>query len=301
MNASSGLTLVEVLIAMVLVLVVSTASLAFVARGRAAYRAGESLAELQETLDAALAVLEPEIAMAGYLGLAPPASNVAGSSPVGSVEAAGLAVSGGCIPSLALDLAEPLSGADGVYESDPGRPLQCRPGPDGRAMPGADTLILRRAAAVGTAREPGRLQLETSLRQARLVADGSSQFGTTARFHDLEVGAYYVSADSTGRHGRPSLRRKRLVGGTRPAFQDEELVSGIADLQVEFGIDSPGDGISGVERWIAPGLQGPGESIRAVRLHLVAVSEFQPASLPAQLRRQQATRVIAIRNVVGLP
>lgn len=301
MNGAAGLTLVEVLIAMVLVLVVSTASLAFVARGRAAYRAGESQAELQETLDAALAVLEPEIAMAGYLGLAPPATTVAGSTSVGSAEPAALAVTGGCVPSLALDLAEPLSGADGAYESDSGRPLQCRPGPDGRAVPGADTLILRRAAAAATAREPGRLQLETSLRHARLIADGSSQFGTTARIHDLEVGAYYVSPDSTGRHGRPSLRRKRLVGGTRPSFQDEELVSGIADLQVEFGIDSPGDGDPGVERWVAPGLQGPDDSIRAVRLQLAAVSEFQPASLPAQLRRQQATRVIAIRNVVGPP
>lgn len=301
MNRSTGLTLVEVLIAMLLVLLVCTVSLAFVARGRAAHRAGESQSQLQETLDTAFAVLELEAAMAGYLGLAPPASPVEGAEAVGSAEAPELTVGGGCVASLALDLAEPTAGADGAFEAGHGLELRCRPGPDGRAMTGADTLILRRAAALPTTRQSGRLQLETSLRQARLVADGSAQYAAAARFHDAEVGAYYVSADSTGRRGTPSLRRKRLIGGTSPAFQDEELVSGIADLQVEFGVDTAGDGDLGIDRWVAPGLQMPGETIRALRLRLAAVSENRDVGLPDRLRRQEAARVVALRNAPGLP
>ena len=56
--------------------------------------------------------------------------------------------------------------------------------------------------------------------------------GPPAR-HRLEVEVYYVSRDSTGARDVPSLRRKRLVGGTAgPRFEDEELAPGISRLQV---------------------------------------------------------------------
>jgi prepilin-type N-terminal cleavage/methylation domain-containing protein len=46
MRTHSGLTLVEVLVAMTLVLVVIAGSTAFVTRGRAAHRTSESVAQL---------------------------------------------------------------------------------------------------------------------------------------------------------------------------------------------------------------------------------------------------------------
>jgi type IV pilus assembly protein PilW len=49
---------------------------------------------------------------------------------------------------------------------------------------------------------------------------------------------YYVSADTEPGDGIPSLRRIALVKG--PAMQDQTLVSGVADLQVQFGIDANG-------------------------------------------------------------
>ena len=70
MNRNSGLSLVEVLIAMLLVLVVIAGSIAFVARGRSAHRTSEALAQLEESLDAAFALPVDEIRLAGYLGLA---------------------------------------------------------------------------------------------------------------------------------------------------------------------------------------------------------------------------------------
>lgn len=49
---------------------------------------------------------------------------------------------------------------------------------------------------------------------------------------------YYVSADTDAGDGIPSLRRVALIKG--PAMQDQTLVSGVADLQVQFGIDADG-------------------------------------------------------------
>ncbi len=297
----SGLTLVEVLVAMLIVLIVLTGSLAFVARGRAAHRTSESLAQLEEALDAAFSVLVAEIQLAGYLGLAPPASAVAGASAVGTPERADLLVSGSCGPSLAHDLGTSLAAVDSAFEALPGLPIRCRPSPDGRHVPQTDTLLVRHAAATESRAQPGRLQLETNLRSAVLSASGSGSLGANSRWHDLEVGTYYISADSTGRADWPSLRRKRLVGGTRPAFQDEELVSGIADLQIELGVDDPDDSDTAVDRWVRPNDPLLGGAIRALKLELEARSDVPELSQPGMSRRKRVARVVELRNHGALP
>jgi type IV pilus assembly protein PilW len=297
----AGLTLVEILVAMSLMLVVLAGSTAFVARGRGAHRTSEAVAQLEEALDAAFAVLVDEIRLSGYLGLAPPMTPVAGASLIGNPEAAALAVSGACGNSLAHDLTSPMVAIDGAYAAAPGRPLGCRPSPAGRVMPSADTLVLRHGSAEATRPEAGRLQLETNLRSAALSAGGQAALGPDSRWHDLEAGVYYVSADSTGRNGWPSLRRKRLVGGARPAFQDEELVAGISDMQIELGLDADGDGDLAVDRWTIPGDPSQAGSARALRLTLEARSEVTEASQPGGNRRKRVTRIVELRNHRALP
>jgi prepilin-type N-terminal cleavage/methylation domain-containing protein len=296
MTRQSGMTLVEVLIAMLIVLAVTAGSLAFVARGRNAQRTGESIARLEETLDAGFVILTDEIRAAGYLGLAPPASAVAGATPVGTVEPADLMVAGVCGASLAHDLAKPVVAVDGAYGAAPGIPIGCRAGPDGRIQVRSDTLILRRAGTETVRPTPGRLQIESNLRAAALHADGVARLGPAARWSDLEVGVYYVSADSTGLRGFPSLRRKRLVGGTRPAFQDEELVSGICDLQIELGVDDAADADPAVDRWIAPDAPLINAYLRAIRIELEAESDVAGVSLQGNSRRRRVSRVVELRN-----
>ncbi len=297
----AGLTLVEVLVAMVIVLAVIAGSTAFVTRGRAAHRTGESLARLEESLDAAFTLHAEEVRHAGYLGLAPPGSTVDGSSALGAAERADLAVSGGCGPSHELDLAASVGAADGAFAAAPGIPVACRASPDGRTVAGADTLVVRHAAPEPASAEDGRLQLETTLRAARLVADGSAVLGADARRHDLAASVFYVSSDSTGRRDWPSLRRKRLVGGARPAFQDEELVSGIADLQVQFGLDDPADDDASVDRWVNPGEPAAAGVPRALRIELEARSDVVERDVPGFGRIKRAARVVELRNTGASP
>ncbi len=274
MKRQFGLTLVEVLIAMLLVLAIVGGALAFVARARDAQRAGEALARLEESLDAALTILVDEIRLAGFLGLAPTAATVSGATAIGLPEPAGLKVAGGCGESLAHDLASPWLVVDGGYLAAPSRPLGCRASPRSRTVQGSDTLILRHAAPEAARPVSGRLQIETNLRAAALAADGIGRLGPDSRWHDLEVGVYYLSADSTGRNDWPSLRRKRLVGGTRPAFQDEELVSSISDFQVEIVANQS----------------------RILHLTVEAISDVQEASQPGHHRRKRVSRVVELRN-----
>lgn len=191
--------------------------------------------------------------------------------------------------------------------------LGCAPGPAGRAATGSDTLTLRRVATVPSPAAAGRLQLESTPGSGRLLADGRRSVPATARLNDVEVGVFYVSADSSVGRGRPSLRRKRLVGGAMPAMQDEELVPGIADLQVEFGLDRRDDGDRAIDAWVAAGTEAPGSELRALRLWVLAESdepdgrpvaatplryanrEFTPAD--DRRRRVLLTTTVWLRNV----
>jgi len=317
MKRASGLTLVEMMTAMLLVLAVSAGTLAFVARGRAAHRTSEAIARLEETTDAALALLVDELRMAGYLGLAAPGSPVAGASSLGTAELPELAAAGGCGLSLAHDLGTTVSAADGAFGVTNSSPLRCSAGPQGRVVAGSDTLTLRHASAAATEADPGRLQLETSSRAARLMADGAPRLGASGRIHDLEVSVFYVSADSTAQRGWPSLRRKRLIGGGGPAFQDEELVTGIEDLQVEIGLDAAVDQDTAVDRWVAPTEVFGADAPRAIRLWVRARSDLpehpdvvQPALSYAnrdepraslRYRRKLSSRIVELRNLQGAP
>lgn len=309
MNSQQGLTLVELLVAATLMLLAFAGALSLLAATRSTWTAGQAQSELQETARAALDLITADLRLAGHLGLAPPGTPVEGAQPLGTPELAALAVAGRCGASLAHDLARPVAAADGRYGASQEIPLGCAASPAGRVVPDADTLVLRHAAGEAVSASAGRLQLESTRRAARLFADGGRRLGAGSRVGALQASVYYVSADSTGAAGLPSLRRKRLVGGTRPAFEDEELLTGVADLQVEFGIAA---GAGPPERYVNPSDLPGGTPVRSVRLWLLLRSDRpeardidQPAlayanrAWPAErsrLRRLLATRSVALRN-----
>ena len=152
---SRGLTLVELMIAMTLVLIATAGAIAIVAHGRASQRTSEAVATIEETTDAAFAILVDELRLAGNLGLAAPGSPVDRSSAIGVAEAAGLAVSGGCGASLAHDLAIPVTAADGSFRVDSSAPLRCTAGPSGRVVAGSDTLTIRHASVSTSVADAG--------------------------------------------------------------------------------------------------------------------------------------------------
>ena len=139
-------------------------------------------------------------------------------------------------PSLALDLAAPVSRsgrslrrrarhrASGAARRPTGAPP---------ATPTRSSFAMRRRTRARPGRPAAARDQPCAVRGWPPTA--ARVLGANARRHDLEVSVYYVSSDSTGRRDWPSLRRKRLVGGTRPAFQDEELVG----MKMSFGRSMP--------------------------------------------------------------
>jgi hypothetical protein len=146
----------------------------------------------------------------------------------------------------------------------------------------------------------------------------------------LETRAYYVrpytmlNADGTP-DGIPSLRRLTLSdGGADPRIEDNEVMSGVEDFQVQFGVDT--DGIAGtsdgaVNMYVDPDnpvLAQPGARVLAVRVWLMVRAdardpEFRDTvryryanvdfsvgdrpNMPADYRRLLVTQTIELRNL----
>ena len=94
-----------------------------------------------------------------------------------------------------------------------------------------------------------------------------------------QVHAYYVDRSSSV-GDMPSLRRQTLVAGNQ--IQDQEVIPGVENLQVQFGIDTDDDGT--VDRYVdpdhaalTPGAAGfvPTAEITAVRLWLLVRGELR--------------------------
>lgn len=291
-----GLGLVELMVALALGMFVAVAALAVYARSAADARTNFALQRLHESARHAADALEREIRAAGYYGLAPDALAIAGRMRAGEPSPATLQVAG-CTVSQALDFENAVVAADGEYALEPGLPLDCPPAPFGRARAGADTLTIRRVRYEPGAPQPGRLQLASARTRGVLFADGRVPLVVPGvRVHDVEVGTYYVAEDSTAARGVPSLRRKRLVGGAAgPSFQDEELVRGVEDLQVEFGLDGP-DADEAPERYATPSERIDGETPRTVRFWLLVQSDDPDPTAGRGQRWSYSNRVVPPAN-----
>jgi hypothetical protein len=126
--------------------------------------------------------------------------------------------------------------------------------------------------------------------------------------NELVTNAYYVSPESSAGDGVPSLRRMVLAAG--PSIDDEELVPGVEDMQVQLGIDTDADG--SVNSYVNPGnALLAGAQIIAVRLWLRlratkaevafaddATYEYAGHSVAPDdgLRRLVVARTIQLRN-----
>ena len=254
-----GMSLIELLVAMALGLVLIAAALSIYAQSRATDRVNETVARIQEQGRYALSVIEADAELAGFYGFTNVPETfrlIAGgnsdsplatamqmrqtSAPIATLPV-GAHVCGG---NYALDVAAPVQGSNGIFEMGPGRTAGCDPYSSG-ASASTDTLTIRRAETRDAAPEAGRLQIFgsrlNSLAGQFLFADGNAPGALDAnhRVLNLVVRAYYIARDSVSRPGFPALRVKSLTrSGGSIAFDEDEVMTGIEDMQVQFGIDT---------------------------------------------------------------
>lgn len=301
-----GMTLIELMVALAIGLFLTWGAIAVYLQSKDNYRTAETMARLQENSRFALETLEPDLRLAGFWGRHNDPVRVILPAGGLDVTCAGTDVSG-----WALDVRVPVAATDDDYD------LDCAA--HGSARAGSDLLIVRRASERRTAPQAGQIQVHGDLSLASLFDDGivPAGFGPDAETRDLVVHAYYVDDESSFSAAIPSLRRKTLVMGN--VLEDQEMITGVENLQVQFGIDTDADG--SVERYVDPDHPAvAGSRIIAVRLWMLIRSEeapdasfqdtriYQPpdadadpitpgdASYPDRFQRLEVTRTIYLRN-----
>ncbi|MDE2220316.1 MAG: PilW family protein [Gammaproteobacteria bacterium] len=295
-RAQAGLSLIEMMVAMVIGAVLIFGAAQVYVNSKSAYGANESVARLQETARYAMSVIEPDVRMSNYWGLLKGAAVIGGQLPQSAASAAPVAAGAAanvCGRNFATDVSTNLQGDNNAYTISPTRQAGCDTLLDlgtGVAwtttpVTTADTLTVRRASVFDAAPGPaGTLQVCTSRIAGRLMSDGlasscpAAVVGqpdalAVAKLENLIVDTYYIDQNSQQQQNLPSLRRKTVtsVGGVTQ-FRDQEIIAGVEDMQVQFGIDPIGN--TGVAtRYVNPDGVPAGAQIVAVRIWLLVRAE----------------------------
>ena len=255
-----GMTLIELLVAMALGAFLLLGAMTVFTQGQAAFRVNESTARLQEQARLALAFLEDDLRMAGHYGLSTRASDMVNRASSSQPVPPGLAVRNDCARNWAIDLDARVAGTNNGFGWTGCAPYEL-------AQPDADTLVVRRTSQVPTPPDslrPGTLYTRTARFGPGALFEGPAPPPeppeSQSRSFQLLSRGYYVSQGSsldTPDNPVPSLRMKTLAGSSLgPRIVDQEVVPGIEDLQVQFGVDTDRVGEAGlgsVNRYVNPG------------------------------------------------
>ena len=274
-----GAGLAEVILALAIAAIAIAAAVTLYAKAADAIEAADTSGRMQDVARYAMTTLETDVRMAGFWGLAGPATSVAENPSLGFP-----AKCGG--KAWVIDTAHYVAGVNDSFLA-----VSACPAGGGGHRPGTDVLVVRRAqssrilpqSATVAAAHRSRVLIESSRLAAELfvpqdiantippgfaTADIAGE-APSAETRPFSVNAYYVSVDSSASPGCPALRRKSLVAG--PDIRDEEVVACVEDLQLLFGVDSDGD--ADADTYAAPGAEPAGARIVSVRIWLLVRAE----------------------------
>jgi type IV pilus assembly protein PilW len=250
-----GLSLIELLVALAIGSFLIIGAVTVQSQTRRTFDVNEAQARLQETARYVIAAMEPDLQLAGLYGFSQDPNVVmylqGGTlTPPSQMRTTKTAVSGfptlnSCGANFAIDVVGTVVSENGTYT------LACA-AQGGGHLGTTDTLTIRHAATVTAVPSVARLQVYSNRlsphSSTRLFVSSTPPEPLVANVREVRnmvLQSYYVATNSDSRPGVPALRVKTLdsVGGV-PDFVDQELVRGVEDLQVQFGVD-PGDDTDG--------------------------------------------------------
>ena len=255
---ASGVTLIELMVALSIGSFLMIGAVTVFMQSRTTFRVTESVSRLQENARFVLDALEPDIRMASYFGLTSRSNKIQGrATPLDPIPA-GLGIGGDCGPNWTISVAEEVGGTNNGYA------WACA-AYGGAPQPAADTFVVRRVSQgpIAGPLDAGTLYLQSARFQDSQLFVGSilpaGYLPTTSQTHRYMANGYYVSSNSsldTPGNNVPSLRMKTLIGGALgPRIVDREVLPGVEDFQVQFGIDTDLVGApnrGSIDRYIDP-------------------------------------------------
>jgi type IV pilus assembly protein PilW len=285
MRKLRGFSIVELLVALTIGSVLISGAVYVYSQSRKTSSVTESIGRMQENARYIFSLLEPELQMAGYYGFTnqPYTLKYISGGNMGTAKTAlgmqknkaalaGLSEVDKCGVNFAVDVIATVEGKENDYPFD----LTTCPPLGGGYQLGTDSLTIRRSSmapadGLGTATN-GKLQLlanRLAPSNQFVFVDGKVPADPKLKkdfvqLRDLITRTYYISMSSSNPDNSvpnslksiPALRVKSLISG--PAWADSEVMRGVEDLQVQFGVDTgdyDGDGK------IDPGMDEDGDKV----------------------------------------
>jgi type IV pilus assembly protein PilW len=264
-SRAAGVTLIELMVALAIGGFLMIGAVTVFMQARQTFRLTDSIARLQETGRFALEVLEPEIRMAHYWGLTTQTAAIEGRA--GPTDGNGPGPDA-CGTNWTIDFNKAVEASNNGYA------WACPAGPAGGngAAGTSDTLVVRRVSEnkVEPVAPAVTIADDTLYLQTRRGGTSRLFTGTSPPAEFLPISAaapsetrvvlvtgYYVSKSSALGANMPSLRRKAFTGDTSTNnIPDEEILPGVEDMQIQFGLDTDPVGSvnrGSVDRYVNPG------------------------------------------------
>lgn len=292
-----GLSLVELLITLALASALMIATSELYLRSKASMTTAQQLAELRENGRYALEVIAADIRRAGYLGEARP--------PVGPLLIENLPHSLNCDRTITWGqaLQEPIAALNDRLKDTQHDYRACIPATDYLR---GDVLAVRYGAPVSEAPwrnttrsltpylfasvEKPRILVGSEVSKALAQEPGTSLYALNAfAYH---IAPAHESYSHCGEDRYPALARRGLDHRGLP--RREEVTEGIEDIQVQIGVDRDHDGA--VETFLDPGQARPEDSVRAVRIWLIARARCGEAGYHNTQRYELGSRIFVAND-----
>jgi len=236
-HRQAGMTLIETMVAMTISSVLILGSIQMYAQARSNYRTTESIARMQENLRFSIEILDEDIRLAGFWGK----TNAATGRLDGQADVT-VTCDGNNVTAWVMDTANPLAGTVSpinALQQESDLPAGCR-GTNPRIN--SDVLVVRHAATdQNTVVQDGVVQIQSNGSLGTFFDNGvePDRASQNGKVFDVAFSAYYVSDESKYDENLPSLHRLSLQ---KNRIEDQEIIPGVENLQVQFGIDTTSDG-----------------------------------------------------------
>lgn len=240
MRKCKGLTLTELMIALLLAtFLLGVTFTAFGSLSRSV-RQTQQLAQLQQNAQLVMNLLHNELANVGFWG---------GRSDLDDIlQAAALAPPLADCAKAGLDSGSfPRPGQSFVTlyaeKVQPGRPLDCVSQP----IAGSELLQVKRLLgqyAVPAAMRQNRFYVETDWQHARFVDSGSAELNPALDYFPYQHLVLYLQTQQHDDTEVPVLMRKRLARSNsgQAVISTDSVLDGVERMHFQFGVDADGDG-----------------------------------------------------------
>ncbi len=239
-KAQSGFSLIELMVGLGIGVFLIAGTLSVYQESQSAILASERMARLQESGRYAIQVIEQDIRAVGLWGQLNSTEFVTGRAT--DADPIDIAVTGDCWQNWTVNLDTPVEGGENNNPYN----ATCLGGEG--YVNNTDVLVVRYADHTDLLPADlvaGGLYLRSDQIKAEIFTGTTlpGGFATDARLNELRSVAYFVSDQSDTDPDVPSLRRAFIdTSGAQPAIAIEEVISGVEDLQVQYGVDLTNDG-----------------------------------------------------------